>query len=142
MKQTDRQKAISKNVANAFLPTWVSYIFTFLAICLVPWTIYLAYTLPRHSIVHNWDTTWVGLDIGIMLLLLLTGLFAALKSKWIILTLASVSSFLIVDAWFDIQSSHAGLQQKESIIIAIFVELPLSFLGYKLAYLTIKNLTK
>jgi hypothetical protein len=50
------------------------------ALVLVPWTLYLAYTLPaRHRVVH-WDAIWVGFDLALALALLLTAV-AAIRGR-------------------------------------------------------------
>ena len=131
-----------KNKRNNFnfnIPSWISFIYTSFALLLVPWTIYLAYSLPRRQVQHHWDITWVGLDIGIILLLLLTGFYASIRSRMLIISLSAATSFLVVDTWFDLVSSRPGSQLIEAIILAIFIELPLIFLGYYLCYKIISN---
>jgi hypothetical protein len=32
------------------------------AIALIPWIIYLAFTLPANYVAHNWPATWIGFD--------------------------------------------------------------------------------
>ncbi len=130
---------LKKKKINLKIPRWVSTIFTLFAIALVPWTIYLAYTLPRYQIDKHWDVSWVGLDIGLIFLLLLTGFLAAIKSRLVIISLSAVSSFLVVDAWFDIISARNGSDLYQSLFLAIFIEIPLSILGFSLAYKSINR---
>ena len=30
------------------------------AIGLIPWTVYLGFTLPANYVAHNWPATWIG----------------------------------------------------------------------------------
>src|ERR1700677_3961593 len=32
------------------------------AVGLIPWMIYLAFTLPENYVAHNWPATWIGFD--------------------------------------------------------------------------------
>lgn len=121
------------------MPSWVSRVYSIFAALLVPWTIYLAYSLPRRQIQKNWDISWVGLDIGIIFLLLLTGFLASIKSRLVIISLSATASFLLVDAWFDIISSRSGRDLDQSLFLAFIIEIPLSILGFYLAYRTINK---
>src|SRR5580692_4197016 len=33
------------------------------AAALVPWIVFLALTLPTHTVAHNWSTVWIGFDL-------------------------------------------------------------------------------
>jgi len=121
------------------VPTWFSSVYTIFAILLVPWTLYLAKTLPIRHIEKHWDVAWVGLDIAIIILLLLTGFFASIKSRLVIISLVATSSFLIVDAWFDVISSRPGTELVQAILLATLVEIPLAIAGIVFAYRTINR---
>jgi len=124
----------NKPKIKLYIPRHISFMYTLFALLLVPWTIYLAKTLPNRHIQRHWDITWVGLDIVIMVLLLLTGFFASIKSRLVIIALCVTASFLLVDAWFDITSSRPGEELLQAILLAIFIEVPLSIIGFSLAY--------
>jgi hypothetical protein len=128
--------------AKVKLPSSISTVFTVFALILVPWTIYLAYTLPTRHIEKHWDVAWVGLDIAIIFLLLITGILATLKSQFVIISLVATSSFLIVDAWFDIISSPPGGELFQSVFLAVCVEIPLAFICLVLAYHIISDNTR
>lgn len=106
---------------------WAAVVYVLLSLILVPWTVYLSYTLPRRYILMHWDASWVGLDIAIACALACTGMLAYKKSVWVVVSATMTASFLLVDAWFDLLSSH-GLQFDESILLAAFVEIPLALL--------------
>lgn len=129
----------SKKKIKLYIPARVSYMYTVFAVLLVPWTIYLAYSLPTRHVERHWDVSWVGLDIAIMIVLLLTGFLAAIKSRLVIISLSATASFLLVDAWFDIISSRPGSELYQAVGLAIFIEIPLSIIGFALAYKTINR---
>jgi len=121
---------------------WIGTVYVLLSVILVPWTIYLGATLPRHHLSAHWDVSWTGLDIALVLTILATGILAYTRSKWIIIVSSTVGSLLLVDVWFDVISERRGLLLRESIILAIFIELPLSFTSYYIAYKALESRTK
>lgn len=114
-------------------PGWAVYLFIILGAALIPWTIYLSLTLPAYHITSHWDVSWAGLDIGLLVVSLLTGIFAYTQSHWFVISASVLGSLLIVDAWFDVLDERRGLQLKEAILLAIFVEIPLAILCFFLA---------
>jgi hypothetical protein len=87
------------------------------------WTIYLAWRLPRHYVANHWDLAWVGLDVAEIVIL-----FAAAWAAWhrratlIAYSIAS-ATLLLLDAWFDVTTASRG-DVVESVLVAIFVEVP------------------
>jgi hypothetical protein len=128
--------------AKKLLPNRIATIYTAMAVVLVPWIVYLSISLPTRNITKHWDLSWVGLDILIMFDLFLTGFFSKINSSWVIVTASSAGSFLLIDAWFDIIRSKPGLEIKESITLAVFVELPISIYSFYLARRAIKKISK
>jgi hypothetical protein len=92
--------------ASLHVPPWVPKVYPVLAVVLLPWTIYLGLSLPRHHLSAYWDVSWVGLDIGLILALSATG--------------------LLVDAWFDVMSERRPSEFHQELFLAIFIKLPLS----------------
>jgi hypothetical protein len=121
------------------IPPWAARAYIAFSLILLPWSIYLGTSLPRYHLSAHWDVSWTGLDIGIIVALLLTGLFAYLKSHWIIISASTVGSLLFVDAWFDVMSERRGLQLHEAVFLAIFIEIPLALTSYHIAYKVLKN---
>jgi hypothetical protein len=56
------------------------------AVVLVPWIAYLAVTLPRIYVTHNWDEAWVGFDILLLLLIASTAVVGILRRQMVMLT--------------------------------------------------------
>jgi hypothetical protein len=96
-------------------------------VVLVPWIVYLALTLPRLYVAHNWDITWVGFDTMLLALLLATGVLAALRRQLVSLTAFAAGILLACDAWFDVMTSH-GSDKAVSEVTALVIELPLAAL--------------
>jgi hypothetical protein len=123
-----------------FAPKWVILAYGFMGLCMIPWTIYLGYSLPRRNLAPHWDIAWVGLDIFIITALLGNALFAVLKSKFLVISLIVTSTLLFLDAWFDVASARAGRPLIVAISEALIFELPLALISFSVAWNLITNL--
>lgn len=115
------------------IPKWVVVFYTALAILLIPWTIYMGWTLPTHHLSVNWDISWTGLDIALIIAFLLTGLAAYTKSLWIVISSTTVGCLLLVDAWFDVMTEHQSPEFARALLTGAAVEIPLALLSYYVA---------
>jgi hypothetical protein len=97
------------------------------AVVLVPWIAYLAVTLPRVYVTHNWDEAWVGFDILLLLLIAATAVLGILRRQMVMLTGFATGVLLICDAWFDWMTSNRA-DVGWATLTALFVELPLAAL--------------
>ena len=102
----------------------------FMLLCvaaLIPWTVYLAITLPSHYVARNWVATWVGFDI--LLLIMLTGTaIAGWRRRQLVFPTAFASGVLLIcDASFDVMTSHPGSDLWQAVLSALLLELPLAF---------------
>jgi hypothetical protein len=95
------------------------------AVVLVPWIAYLAVTLPRHYVADNWDVTWVGFDVLLLVMMVATAVLGYLRRQMLVLTAFATGVLLVCDAWFDVVTSH-GDDQMWSVVSALVVELPLA----------------
>jgi hypothetical protein len=95
------------------------------AIALVPWTIYLAFTLPANYVAHNWPATWIGFDCVLIAFMITTAVLGFLRRELVILPGFTTGVLLICDAWFDIMTSGPG-QLWMSVSTAALVNLPLA----------------
>jgi hypothetical protein len=95
------------------------------SLILLPWTIYLAGSLPARQVSTNYGAAWAGFDVLLMLTLAGTAYFALRRSRYLALAASAAAALLVVDAWFDVLTTPAG-QRIESIALAAFVELPLA----------------
>jgi hypothetical protein len=92
---------------------------------MVPWTINLAITLPRFYVAQNWDRTWVGFDVLLLVMLFLTAALGWLRRQMLVLTAFATGILLLCDAWFDVMTAQQG-DFPLSLTTALIVELPLA----------------
>ncbi|GAB3837967.1 hypothetical protein GCM10028799_77880 [Kribbella italica] len=94
---------------------------------LIPWTVYLAVTLPERYEARNWVATWVGFDVVLTIMLLLTAIFGYRRRQLLFPTAFASGVLLLCDAWFDVLTSHPGADQLQAVLSAVVIELPLAF---------------
>jgi hypothetical protein len=103
---------------------WVIAVFAAVGFGLLPWTVWLSDSLNPHHVTNRWDLAWSGFDTGLALFFLATAVAAYRRSPWVGALAAATGTMLVVDAWFDIVlESHAD-ELRQSILLAIFAELP------------------
>src|SRR5689334_25415885 len=86
-------------------PRWVAPVFAVLGAVTLPWTVYLAMTLPTHASTHHYRLTWVGFDIMLVVALLATAYLAARGNRFVGLLATVTATMLVLDAWFDVNTS-------------------------------------
>ena len=94
-------------------------------VVLVPWIGYLAVTLPRAYVAQNWDKTWVGFDLLLLVMMAATAVFGVLRRQALVLTAFATGVLLICDAWFDVMTAQ-GEDRPWSVLTALVIELPLA----------------
>ncbi len=101
----------------------------FLAVCclvLIPWTVGLAVSLPRHYVVGNWRIAWTGFDIVLLGCLAITA-WGLWKRRQIVVPASLITSVLLLcDAWFDVLTANGYRDLIVSAASALFAELPLA----------------
>lgn len=110
------------------VPRWVAPLFVALAGLAIPWTAYLAATLPRHVVTRHYRGAWVGFDLALMALLLATAYLAYRGNRHVAMAATATATMLAVDAWFDVLTSPGRLALVSAVISALLVELPLAVL--------------
>jgi hypothetical protein len=107
-------------------PRWASRVLLLMAIALVPWTAYIAWTLPRRQVVHHWDLAWGGFDAALVVMLAVAGVSFA-RGRPLARTLAPViATLLVCDAWFDVVTAGDDSQLWLALGLAVFAELPIA----------------
>jgi hypothetical protein len=104
---------------------WIGWPFALFALILIPWTVYLAGSLPSEQVSTHYDAAWAGFDVMLMVALAATAYFALHRPGYLPTAAGATATLLVVDAWFDVLTTP-GVQRIESILLAVFVELPLA----------------
>lgn len=95
------------------------------AIALIPWMIYLAFTLPDNYVARNWPATWIGFDCVLITSMIATAILGWLRRQLVILPAFTTGVLLICDAWFDIMTAGTG-QVWFSVLTAAAANVPLA----------------
>jgi hypothetical protein len=120
-----RSRAAGARRARA-VPAWVAVAFFVGCAVIVPQIIHLTNTLPHRAIANHWRGAWVVLDLGEAILMALTGWFLIGRSAAVIVTGSMLTALLWMDAWFDVIMSVGRANFVTAILLAVFVELPMS----------------
>jgi hypothetical protein len=100
------------------VPRWVAPGFALAAVCTVPWVVFLAASLPATSRVND-RLAWVGFDIGEVVMLAITAYLAWRGKPKVALAATALATMLVVDAWFDINTSTAGAERDMALGFAV-----------------------
>ncbi len=103
-------------------------VMTTACVLLIPWTVFLAVTLPRRYVAGHWGLTWVGFDFGLAVCLAATAIFAWHARQALIPACFITATLLACDAWFDVTTASTLRDTVFSVLSAAFVELPLGCL--------------
>ena len=120
---------------DARVVRWAGPAFVVFSAIMVPWTIYLGYSLPARQDSPHYDIAWVGFDVLLLVALAGTGYFAIRRSGYLGIVAAATATLLVVDAWFDIMTSPRR-ELAEAITLEVLIELPLAALCAWLSYHT------
>jgi len=95
------------------------------AIGLIPWTIYLALTLPENYTAQHWQAVWVGFDVLLLMFMIATAVLGFTRHHLLTLFAFTTGVLLLCDAWFDVLTARRG-DLVVSALIAALGELPLA----------------
>jgi hypothetical protein len=118
---------------DARVVRWTGPLFAVFSVILLPWTVYLALSLPGRQVSAHYNAAWAGFDVMLLVVLASTGYFALRRSRYLATTAAATAALLVVDAWFDVITSPPN-QVPESVLLAVAVELPLAAVCAWLSY--------
>ncbi len=94
-------------------------------IALIPWMVYLGFTLPTNYVAHNWPATWVGFDCVLIAFMIATAVLGWLRRQLVVLAAFTTGVLLICDAWFDIMTADPS-QLRLSVLTATVGNLPVA----------------
>src|SRR5258708_9282615 len=83
------------------LPRWVTPLLALTAVGLLPWTLYLTFTLPARHVTQHYDLAWVGFDIALAASIAATAWAAVRSSQWLVPPPAPTGTMLVCAPWFD-----------------------------------------
>ncbi len=99
-----------------------------ISVLLVPWTLWLTFTLPTRHLTHHYRLAWVGFDVFLAAAFAATAIAALRASEWLQPLAALTGTMLLCDAWFDVVTSAGGDERGRAVLEALFAELPLAAL--------------
>jgi uncharacterized membrane protein len=108
------------------LPRWVTPVLTLTAAGLLPWTLWLTFTLPSRHLTEHYDVAWVVFDCALFCAFAATAWCAVKSSQWLVPFAAVTGTMLLCDAWFDVMTSIGSGEALEAILEALLAELPLA----------------
>jgi hypothetical protein len=112
--------------SDPWVPRWLGALLALVAAGLVPWTLWLTFSLPARHVTDRWDVAWVGFDVALAASFAATAWAALRYSPWLAPLAAVSGTMLVCDAWFDVVTSHGAGEILEAGIEAALGELPLA----------------
>ncbi|MDX6470160.1 MAG: hypothetical protein QOF75_1963 [Gaiellaceae bacterium] len=98
------------------------------ALFLVPWSVWLASSLPCRYLSQHWGIAWAGFDTALAAALALTGVAALRHAPWLDRAAVATATLLAADAWFDVVTSRGAAAVALATTEAVAVELPVALL--------------
>ncbi len=98
-------------------------------VVLAAWTTVLGLTLPPSYRAGGWRGAWVGFDIALLVTFAVTAWAAWRQRQLVIICLVVLATLLCCDAWFDVTLDLRTSDFLLSLLMAVFVELPLAVLA-------------
>jgi hypothetical protein len=77
------------------------------ALVLVPWTVWLAASLPSRYLSRHLGVGWAGVDAALATTLALTAVAALRRAPWLDRAAVAAATLLAADAWFDVVTPAA-----------------------------------
>lgn len=131
MGRRTAQTTQSANRTNP-VPRWVAPAFALAAVCTVPWVVFLAASLPATSRVND-RLAWVGFDVAEVVMLAVTAYLAWRGKAKVALAATALATMLVVDAWFDVNTSTAGEERNMALGFAV-LEVSLAAISVWIAF--------
>lgn len=114
--------------------SWAPRLLALAALCLVPWTLWLTFSLPSRHVSQHYDLAWTGFDVALAVAFGATAWSALRHPRWLAPLAAVTGTMLLCDAWFDIVTATGGAERVEAVLEAAFAELPLAAICAYIAY--------
>ena len=112
---------------------WAGAFLAVVGVLLLPWALWLSYSLPSRQVAHHWDLAWAGFDVILSLALLGTA-FALFTSRRVGRSLAAATgALLLADAWFDVVTASGAGERWVAVALAALAEVPIAIVCFVLA---------
>lgn len=123
-------------------PRWVAPLYAAMAVLLIPWVVYLAFTLPRHTGTPHYRLAWIGFDSLLVLALARTAYLAIRNSPFVVNVSSATATLLLVDAWFDVTTSRGRSERLQALAAALLLEIPIALLTLWIAARSQQRMTR
>ena len=90
---------------DARIVRWAGPLFALFSVILLPWTAYIAASLPARQLSPHYDVAWAGFDVLLCGALASTAYFALRRSRYLSTAATATATLLVVDAWFDVMTT-------------------------------------
>ena len=94
------------------------------AFALIPWIVYLGFSLPANYVAQNWPATWIGFECLLIAFMAATAVLGWLRRQLVVLPAFTTGVLLICDAWFDIMTASPGRNLALAALTAALGNLP------------------
>lgn len=95
------------------------------AVFMIPWMVYLGFTLPQNYVVRDWPLTWLGFDGLLVVFMAATAILTWLRRELLVFPAFTTGILLICDAWFDITTA-GPTELRAAVLTAVLGSLPLA----------------
>lgn len=96
------------------------------AIGLIPWIVYLGFTLPANYDAQNWPAVWMGFDCVLVAFMAATAVLGWMRRQLVVLPAFTTGILLICDAWFDVLTAGTGRNFVVPLLSGALGNLPLA----------------
>jgi hypothetical protein len=103
----------------------VAIVIFVIAIVLIPWIVFLGFTLPPKYDAGHWNVLWIGFDAAEVAVLAYTGWAAWFRRQIVASATLVAATLLFCDAWFDILTSIGHRDQWLTLLTGFGAEIPL-----------------
>jgi hypothetical protein len=98
------------------------------SVVLLPWVGYLAVSLPLTESGGAWRFAWVGFDVVLAIVLMMTAWLGFRRRQVAVLGMLVAATMLFTDAWFDVALSYGTRGLWRALLSALVLEVPFAIL--------------
>lgn len=103
---------------------WAPRAYLAVAVLLVPWIVWLSFSLPARATARHYRLAWVGFDCVLVVAFARTGYLALRRRAQTELAAVATATLLLVDAWFDVTTASNKAAVIQAAALAVFGEIP------------------